>query len=106
MARGSRLAGPAGGRRSRAERAAAGWDLAGGRASGEVQRVESAIDLAGGLVVVECLAAGQPAGMLQDGVDLFSEWLAGRVGERPRGGPGGVVCNANAAVRCAVPIWH
>jgi hypothetical protein len=53
------------------------------------------VDLAGGLVVVECLAdlaAGQPAGTLsQDGVDLFGEWLAGRAGQCPRRGPGGVV---------------
>jgi hypothetical protein len=74
---------------------AAGRDLAGGRAAGGVQGVEGVVDLAGGLVVVECLAdlaAGQPAGMLaQGGVDLFGERVAGRAGQRPRRGSGGVV---------------
>ena len=53
------------------------------------------VDLAGGLVVVECLAdlaAGQPARMvLEGGVDLLGERIAGRAGQRPGGGAGGVV---------------
>ena len=59
---------------------AAGRDLGGGRAAGGVEGVEGVegvVDLAGGLVVVECLAdlaAGQPAGMLvEDGGDLLGE---------------------------------
>ena len=74
---------------------AAGRDLGGGDASGGVQRVEGVIDLAGGLVVVQGLAdlaAGQPVGVLaQGGVDLFGERLAGRAGQCPGGGSGGVV---------------
>jgi hypothetical protein len=63
------------------------------------------VDLAGGLVVVECLAdlaAGQPAGvLLEGGVDLFGERIAGRAGQRPRGGSGGVVleCERGLEVR-------
>ena len=75
--------------------AAAGRDLRGGDAAGGVQRVEGVVDLAGGLVVVEVsadLAAGQPGRVLaQGGVDLFGERIAGRAGQRPGGGAGGVV---------------
>jgi hypothetical protein len=60
--------------------ASAGGDLRGAGAPGGTQRVEGVIDLAGGLVVVECLAdlaAGQPARMLaQDVVDLFALCLS------------------------------
>src|SRR5436305_2243992 len=74
---------------------AAGGDLRGGDTAGGVQGVEGMIDLAGGLVVVEGLAdlaAGQSAGMrAEGGVDLFGERIAGRAGQRPGGGSGGVV---------------
>ena len=57
--------------------------------------MEGGVDLAGGLVVMEGLAdlaAGQSARMVLQGVvDLFGERVAGRAGERPRGGSGGVV---------------
>ncbi len=60
-----------------------------------MEGVEGVVDLAGGLVVVEGLAdlaAGQSAGMLaQGGVDLLGERLAGRAGQCPRSGAGGVV---------------
>ena len=63
---------------------AAGRDLRGGDAAGGVQRVEGAVDLAGWLVVVQRLAelaAGQPSRMLlQGGVDLLGERIAGRAG--------------------------
>jgi len=75
--------------------ASAGGDLGGGDAAGGVQGVEGGLDLAGGLVVVERLAdlaAGQPARMVvEGGVDLLGERIAGRAGQRPGGRPSGVV---------------
>ena len=86
---------------------AAGRDLCAGDASGGVEGVEGGVDLAGGLVVMEGLAdlaAGQPFGvLLEGGVDLFGERVAGRAGQRPRGGSGGVVvqCERCGEVRGA-----
>lgn len=83
--------------------AAAGFDLGGGRAAGGVQGVQGGVDLAGGLVVAEVLAdlaAGQPASMRDEGgVDLFGERLAGRAGQRPGGGSGGVVPERECGVQ-------
>ena len=75
--------------------AAAGGDLGDGRSAGGLEGVECGVDLAGGLVVFEGvadLAAGQ-AGRVggEGGVDLFGERLAGRAGQCPGGGAGGVV---------------
>ena len=59
------------------------------------ERAECVVEVAGGLVVVEGvadLAAGQAGRVLEQcGVDLFGERVAGRAGERPGGGAGGVV---------------
>jgi hypothetical protein len=75
--------------------AAGGGDLRAGRAAGEGERVQRALGLLGGLVVLQGvaeLAACQPAGMgLEGGVDLFGERVAGRALQRPAGGAGGVV---------------
>lgn len=66
-----------------------------GRSAGGVEGGQGGVDLAGGLVVAQHaadLAAGQPAGMiLEEVVDLLSERLSGRAGQRPGGGPVGVV---------------
>ena len=76
-------------------RAAAGCDLGDGRAAGGLEGAERVIDVSGGLVVFERvadLAAGQTGrAVAERGVDLFGEWLAGRAGQGPGGGVGGVV---------------
>ena len=75
--------------------ASGGGDLGAGRAAGERERVERTLDLVGRLVVLQDvadLAARQPAGMvLERGVDLFGERIAGRALQRPAGGASGVV---------------
>ncbi len=82
--------------------AAAGGDLGDGRSPGGVKRVECVVELSGGLVVLEGvadLAAGQAGRVgFQGGVDLFGERLAGRAGERPGGGAGGVVVKRERGV--------
>src|SRR5579875_2239719 len=74
---------------------AAGSDLGDGGSAGCLEGLERVVDLAGGLVVFEGvadLAPGQSGRIvLQGGVDLFGERLAGRAVERPGGGAGGVV---------------
>jgi hypothetical protein len=91
--------------------AAAGGDLRGGDAAGDVQRLERVVDLAGGLVVLQGsaeLAAGQPVGVLaQDGVDLFGERLAGRAAQCPGRGSGGVVLERERGGQVLVEwIWR
>ena len=87
---------------------AAGGDLGDGRSTGCLEGAERVIDLAGGLVVLEGvadLAAGQ-AGRVGDegGVDLFGERLAGRAGQGPARGAGGVVLERERGGRCWGPI--
>src|SRR6266536_268505 len=89
----SRLAGR--GRGPELRGASAGGDLADGRSAGGLEGAEGVVESAGGLVVVERvadLAASQARRVGgEGGVDLFGERLAGRAGERPAGGSGGVV---------------
>jgi hypothetical protein len=81
---------------------AAGSDLGDARSAGGLEGVEGGVELAGGLVVFEGvadLAAGQACGVGgEGGVDLFGEWLAGRAGQSPGGGPGGIVVERERGV--------